>query len=72
MLRHFRDEGMPNGAMGNEFFDPIQIYDSLPDQGARYGSDWQMYYEWFMQSPGRWMAQLDNTYQPELALVTEE
>lgn len=72
VLRHFRDEGMPAGAMGNEFFDPIQIYDSFPDQGARYGADWPVYYDLFMRSPGRWMADLDNTYQPDLELVTAE
>lgn len=66
VLRYFRDEGMPMGEMGNEFFDPLTVYDTLAEQGARYGTDWAVYYELFMRTPGRWMAQLDNTYQPSL------
>lgn len=69
VLRYFRDVGMADGEMGNEFFDPIMIYDSLPDIGARYGGNWPVYYELFNRSPGRWMAELDYTYQPELEKV---
>jgi len=68
-LRYFRDEGMEMGDVAIEHFDPMFICDSDPTAVARYGSDWVKYYHAFMNSPGKWMEELDYVYEPEISQV---
>ena len=68
-LRYFRDEGMEMGDVAIEHFDPMLICDSDPSAVAVYGSDWVKYYHAFMNSPGKWMEELDYVYEPELSQV---
>ena len=65
VLRTFVEEGMDNGEMGNEFFDPIQLLDFYTHLTDEFGGDWRLYYEAFMESPKDWMLTMDNTYEPE-------
>ena len=71
-LRTFVEEGMDNGEMGNEFFDPIQMLDTFTHLSDIFGGDWRLYYEAFMESPQDWMIRMDNTYEPEWEEHTEQ
>ncbi|MBQ7867551.1 MAG: CotH kinase family protein [Clostridia bacterium] len=66
VLRYFRDEGMFYGDVANEFFDPMAVIDGVALAAERYGHDPYIYYEMFMNTPGSWMIQLDQTYEPEI------
>lgn len=65
VLAYFRDEGMALGDVATEFFDPLMIMDTC-STSEKYGTDWPLYYQTFMDSPGTWMKETDNTYMPEL------
>ena len=66
VLRYFVEEGIDLGDVGNAFFDPMQVFEGSPRDAERFGLDWRKYYELFMDSPGSWMAMLENIYEPEL------
>jgi len=69
VLVYFRDKGMDMGDAAIEHFDPMLICDSDPHAVADYGSNWRKYYKAFMESPGKWMEQLDYVYEPVVVQV---
>lgn len=66
VLRYFVQEGMDLGDVANAFFDPMQVFEASERDAERYGLEWRLYYQRFLESPGLWMDLLENICEPEL------
>lgn len=65
VLRYFVEEGMDLGDCAAEFFDPMMVFEYVPEAAQMYEVDWRLYYEAFMETPGIWMRKTDSVYEPE-------
>ena len=49
LLKHFKSSGMKELRQGNSIFNPVSYIKNNPDLVAAYGTDYQKYYEHYMQ-----------------------
>ena len=68
VMEYFCDEGMYEGHVANDFFNPSWILLCNPDLGDMFGEDWQIYY-WDFLSYGHdegWLYATDDGFRPEV------
>jgi len=69
IIRHFRDNGMSDCEMANDYFDPMQVFDVVYEACEILGDNWPLYYETYLTDHLAWSEEMGFVYEPDWTLV---